>query len=491
MVSKTLRVMSAVACVAIGGMASGQISRTGATGAGLPFSNVQPSASVRFVLQAQGAASAFGIGVPIRVFAFGYTPSSAWIPCDGRTLLIQSNQALFAQLGITYGGNGTTNFVVPDLRGRVPLGTGAGPSLTPRVLGDRVGSETSVLTVANLPAHTHSTPAGLCGVTGSGTPFSNMQPSTAVNVSIVQAGLYPPRDGGAAVGVSQPYIGQLLLQATPSPNATSLIPANGALRQISQNTALFSLLGTFYGGDGRSTFGVPDLRGRVIMGSGNGAGLSPRVIGETIGDETVTLTTPMIASHQHALLNGTQTTATGGSQPHSTLQPSLAVTYGIAVEGIYPGSGMDDTIGYIGEIIIFGGNFAPGGYLPCDGRLLPISQYETLFNLIGTTYGGDGQATFALPDYRGRVLVGDDATHPLGWRSGTENVTLTTTQLAAHSHTLPCAADFNHDGVIDFFDYLDFVNAFATRQAAGDYNHDGVIDFFDYLDFVQAFSIGC
>src|SRR5215470_6269826 len=58
---------------------------------------------------------------------------------------------------------------------------------------------------------------------------------------------------------------------------------------------------------------------------------------------------------------------------------------------------------YVGEIRMFAGNFAPAGWMFCEGQLLPISEYETLFNLIGTTYGGDGQATFALPDLRGRI----------------------------------------------------------------------------------------
>src|SRR5258708_11061985 len=60
---------------------------------------------------------------------------------------------------------------------------------------------------------------------------------------------------------------------------------------------------------------------------------------------------------------------------------------------------------YVGEIRVFAGNFAPAGWMFCEGQLLPIDQYETLFNLIGTTYGGDGQATFALPDLRGRLPV--------------------------------------------------------------------------------------
>ena len=61
---------------------------------------------------------------------------------------------------------------------------------------------------------------------------------------------------------------------------------------------------------------------------------------------------------------------------------------------------------FVGEIRMFAGNFAPAGWMFCEGQLLPISEYETLFNLIGTTYGGDGQSTFALPDLRGRIPLG-------------------------------------------------------------------------------------
>ncbi len=69
---------------------------------------------------------------------------------------------------------------------------------------------------------------------------------------------------------------------------------------------------------------------------------------------------------------------------------------------------------YIGSIFLFAGNFAPAGWAFCHGQLLPISEYEALFNIIGTTYGGDGQETFALPDYRGRVIVGTSGTRALG-----------------------------------------------------------------------------
>jgi microcystin-dependent protein len=89
---------------------------------------------------------------------------------------------------------------------------------------------------------------------------------------------------------------------------------------------------------------------------------------------------------------------------------------------------------YVGEIRMFGGNFAPAGWMFCEGQLLPISNYETLFNLIGTTYGGDGQSTFALPDLRGRLPAHQGAGLVIGEQAGTETVTLTTAQIPAHSH---------------------------------------------------------
>ena len=94
---------------------------------------------------------------------------------------------------------------------------------------------------------------------------------------------------------------------------------------------------------------------------------------------------------------------------------------------------------YVGEIRIFAGNFAPYGWMFCEGQLLPISEYETLFNLIGTTYGGDGQSTFALPDLRGRLPIGTGqrpggSNFTLGQMSGAESVTLTTANMPSHQH---------------------------------------------------------
>src|SRR6202008_1016087 len=84
---------------------------------------------------------------------------------------------------------------------------------------------------------------------------------------------------------------------------------------------------------------------------------------------------------------------------------------------------------YIGEIRMFAGNFAPAGWMFCEGQLLPISENEALFNLIGTTYGGDGQTTFALPDLRGRDIVGASSSHPVGTSFGQAYVSLMNAQV--------------------------------------------------------------
>lgn len=91
---------------------------------------------------------------------------------------------------------------------------------------------------------------------------------------------------------------------------------------------------------------------------------------------------------------------------------------------------------YVGEIRMFGGNFAPAGWMFCAGQLLPISENETLFQLIGTTYGGDGQSTFALPDLRGRLPIHQGNGFVLAESGGAEQITLTLSQIPSHSHAL-------------------------------------------------------
>lgn len=165
----------------------------------------------------------------IRNFGFNFPPVG-WMTCQGQILSIASNTALFSLLGTTYGGNGSTTFALPDLRGRVPVGTGTGPGLSNVVWGEESGSPTTTLAVANLPAHNHplnaktgvgnaAAPTGhllaasdqrnsqytnavadttltatAVGNTGSGTAFTNMQPYLGSNFCIATQGIFPSRN---------------------------------------------------------------------------------------------------------------------------------------------------------------------------------------------------------------------------------------------------------------------------------------------------------
>jgi len=172
--------------------------------------------------------------------------------------------------------------------------------------------------------------------------------------------------------MSDPFVAEIMMFAGNFvPKGWAL--CNGQLMPIAQNTALFSLLGTTYGGDGRTTFGLPDLQGMAPLQAGPGAGLSDRALGETGGSPSVSLAIPEMPVHNHAVrsvssagdrnspdgtlwaeavsgrravpayaANANTTMApgalagAGGSQPHNNMHPFLAVTFIIALQGIYP-----------------------------------------------------------------------------------------------------------------------------------------------------------
>src|SRR5262245_711873 len=238
----------------------------------------------------------------------------------------------------------------------------------------------------------------------------NYQSSLELTQVFSLAGVFPSRDGGSAgipLGGFRTFAGNFGIGGAPL--------AQGQILSIAQNTAVFSLLGTYYGGNGQTTFALPDLNGRTMIGTGQGPGLSDFVLGEQAGSAATTL----INSQLPAKLGG-------GSQPFDNYEPSLAITYVIRVEGIYQGGGPD----MIGEVVPFAPNFVPGvNFMQAAGQLLPISEYETLFSLIGTTYGGDGETTFALPDLRGRTIIGTSPQAQLGQILGQGTTTLTNQNL--------------------------------------------------------------
>lgn len=169
--------------------------------------------------------------------------------------------------------------------------------------------------------------------------------------------------------MSDPFLAEIRIMATDFP-PHGWAACNGQLMPIAQNSALFALLGVTYGGDGRSTFALPNLQGRMPMAPGAGPGLSPHVLGEQGGSATVTLQQSEIPAHSHQLMHsgsaatlaapgpscgfGRTTTAqvyasggdvsalpqaltpTGGNAPHNNQQPYLALTFCIALQGIWP-----------------------------------------------------------------------------------------------------------------------------------------------------------
>ncbi len=169
--------------------------------------------------------------------------------------------------------------------------------------------------------------------------------------------------------MSEPFVGEIRMFAGNfAPRSWAF--CDGQLLAVSQNDALFSLLGTVYGGDGRTTFGLPDMRGRLSVHAGQGPGLSPRALGAKSGAENVTLNANQMPSHRHAYqgstdagnsntpagnvlagrandatyietpastsMSSTSVTNTGGSQSHTNIMPYLCVNYIIALFGIYP-----------------------------------------------------------------------------------------------------------------------------------------------------------
>lgn len=509
----------------------------------------------------------------IRLFAGNFAPRG-WAFCHGQLLPISQYSALFSLLGTTYGGDGRTTFALPDLRGRVPIGEGSGPGLTSRRLGVKLGEESVTLNNSQLPSHNHgnvdldievnatgsvlgsnttgdkSIPGNTVvtkGIrneriyssndgasivemmkdafsinesinieidtnsSGNNSAHNNMSPALTLNYIIALNGVYPSRDGGSAV---DPILGEIKMFAFNfAPGGFA--KCEGQLFQISQYDALFSLLGTIYGGDGETTFGLPDLRGRMPIGSGNGPGLSNYGVGHGEGKETVALSENEMPSHSHNVVKQTVnipkrenlpistnrgnsavpegnvlavgsrneriyttagsdtmmkdssvhfefddvpditrlTSQEGVGQSHNNMMPSLGINYAIALQGLYPSQGGGSTDEYIGMINMFAFNFAPSGYANCEGQLLPINNYQSLFSILGTTYGGDGRTTLGLPELRGRVPIGEGtgpglSTRRLGAKIGEESVALTTAQMPTHNHKIPVNPVLTGSGIL-------------------------------------------
>ena len=332
----------------------------------------------------------------IRIFAGNFAPAG-WLACDGSSVPVASYPALAVLLKPVFGGD-SQNFKLPDLRGRAPLHVS---SALP--LGSTGGSETAQILTNGMPAHTHTVVATdssarsrsgqadtfaesqsriyssqatgqmssfAVSSVGKGQPHENMQPSLAMMFIICASGSGPTGQDDEFTGNG--FLAEIKLFAG------NFAPKNfakceGQLLSLSQNTALFSLVGTMYGGDGRSTFALPDLRGSVPIGAGTGSGLTQRFIGDDVGSSAVSLTTDQLPPHSHPLaaaavpgttndpsgnvlampFNGGNLYAPSGVQdpsltalapssltglgiPHNNMQPYLGLTFLITLQGIFP-----------------------------------------------------------------------------------------------------------------------------------------------------------
>lgn len=410
-------------------------------GSATPIQLGQPALSVTMVVATSGvypSRDSFAVGSAlgmVHLFGGNFGPSGALL-ARGQLVPIATNTALFSLLGTTYGGDGRVNFALPNLQERFLVAPGTGAGLPAASLGVVFGSDTATLSIGSMPGHSHLLADGVTRTSsvGGGAPLDLRAPSLPVTAWVATEGTFPTAGGG----VSMPFLGQIRWFAGNFTPTGGWVPADGRLLTIADNSALFAVVGTTYGGNGVTTFAVPDLRGRVAIGTGDGPGLPPSALGAVTGASSIALTNAHLPTHQHSLVGGGSTQNTGNSQSFSAYQPSLGVTWLIATQGVFPprdGSGFfDDSTPYIAEIIAFAGSFAPRGFARAEGQLLSITSNTALFSLVGTMYGGDGRVTFALPDLRGRAPVGSSVTLPVGATRGAPTRTLVTANLPAHTH---------------------------------------------------------
>jgi microcystin-dependent protein len=346
-----------------------------------------------------------GFIAEIRMYAF---PGNikGWVPCDGRTLPASEYHALFDLIGTTFGGD-NNNFKVPDLRNRVLIGNGPGyPSFA------HGGEEAHGLVMQEMPKHNHKALASsnasnvmspsdnywpsdpvyvrqpnatmsdqALSQVGFGVPHNNMSPYLAVNYMICVAGIFPGKDFtfDDYLGCIKIFAGNVESEKSP--------PCDGRLMVGSKNTAMLSLLKKTFGGDGVTTFALPDLRGRAAVccdlygeisppkpDEGPVVKLTPYKLAEVAGEATVKLSVAQMATHYHpvyatkfkgnmknpsgqmwanadnrppiacfANAKGVGTVMSpaaigevGGDQPHNNMMPYQAIRYLMSQSGVYP-----------------------------------------------------------------------------------------------------------------------------------------------------------
>ncbi|WP_374470062.1 tail fiber protein [Phenylobacterium sp.] len=364
----------------------------------MPIQNSQPTLVLSQVLQTDGAYptrdGAIGADDPmlgaIRTLAF----DGAGAEAQGQIQMVAQNTALFSLLGVHYGGDGQTTFRIPDLAGRVSVDATSG------TLGMAWGTDSLTLTRGQMPA----------AVQGGGQAVSNLQPSLEVNWLI-----RVEDDEDRVAGEMMQFAGGFTPGGWMAPEGQTL--------SVSTYHELFARIGYTYGGEGDG-FKLPDLTGRTIVGAD-----ADTPVGTVVGAETFTI----------GLAN--LPTALGGEgDPIDNRGPAVAMKYYISYSGLFPSP--DASLGYevVGEVRAFAGT-PPSGWLLCDGRELPIANYEVLYAVIGNAFGHTGVSTFRLPDLQGRAVVGAGGEHQVGETFGSDQIVLQLSDLplVAPTNTAPAS----------------------------------------------------
>ncbi|TNE61136.1 MAG: hypothetical protein EP335_16930 [Alphaproteobacteria bacterium] len=340
----------------------------------------------------------------LRLFAFSQAPSG-WLSCNGDLLTITDYPLLFDEIGTAYGGDGTTQFGLPDLRGRVPVCVN-----DTYQRGQKIGTQGNVL--GAVPSHTHSlnvmnadgsksSPGGemaaaRIGTAGSGFYAASGSVSLATE-TIAQAGSASPEPVSNAQptlglgfgicydtsGNDEPYIGEIRMIGFTDHIPRNWAACDGAFYPVGTYPVLYQVLGTRFGSKNNGgDFALPDLRGRAPIGAGQGAGLPNQQVGQQGGKETTLIHTTSMPAHTHAV-QASDTVGTGGPAGNyfagpsgaaagaslyadngdapalvaldadtvgetgdgstlSTMQPYLAVQFIICITGLYPVPGEGD-----------------------------------------------------------------------------------------------------------------------------------------------------
>ncbi len=319
---------------------------------------------------------------------------------------------------------------------------------------------------------------------------------------------------------------------------------NGNELPINKYQALFSILGTTYGGDGVKTFKLPFIPGgRTAIGPGENQGQTFR-LGEIGGKKEIQLDVKNLAAHTHeasagieipayadsselnepdnklvlagghsgvygnstdtnlkTFKSGLQVEASQGNFPIDIQQPSLCLGYAISILGEYPYDSNKRLIksGMLGEIMMFAAKGESDSWLLCDGRFLDIAKYPDLFKVLGTRYGNNGTGTFAIPDFRGRVAMGSnessDQKENLGKKEGSNTATMKLANLPQHTHSatatinIPASTEGNTDkpenavlaGLVGLYSAEDADTKLAGIQAKGQLDPQGNGDPFSIM----------